>query len=196
MAYTPGQFVFISFISGNISSEAHPFSLASSKPDEIKIIIKNLGDYTASVQKLTAGTPAKIEGPYGNFSYTDYYLKRQIWIAGGIGITPFIGMSQALAVSQSAVCVDLYYCAKTEEELVLFDELKNNAANYPGLTVIPFCGNKDGRLNAKIITERSAGWHTADFLLCGPPVMMKSLRKQLVENGISDSRIHSEEFNF
>jgi len=91
LQFNPGQFVFISFNQESLS-ESHPFPI-SSGPDEnlLRITIKNLGDYTKTLtEKLQKGTIAKIEGPYGVFSYKNTPNENQIWIAGGIGITPFV----------------------------------------------------------------------------------------------------------
>ena len=52
--------------------------------------MKALGDYTQSLKNLKPGTIAEIEGAFGKFSYTHYGDSPQIWIAGGIGVTPFL----------------------------------------------------------------------------------------------------------
>ncbi len=93
--FKPGQFAFVSFQSQDIGFETHPFSFTSSPFDRnLKIAVKNLGDFTAKLKNLKSGTIAKIEGPFGRFLSQNF--KDQIWIAGGIGITPFLSMARTL----------------------------------------------------------------------------------------------------
>jgi predicted ferric reductase len=88
--YLPGQFVFVRFPS--ISYEYHPFTISSIKKENyIEFSIKSSGDYTEKIKGLKAGDRALIEGPYGRFYSKG---KEQIWIAGGIGITPFLSFAE------------------------------------------------------------------------------------------------------
>src|SRR3989344_6819984 len=92
--YQPGQFIFLRFEQDCVLSESHPFSITSfSGSDHLSLGIKTLGDYTSMVYLLKPGVVCRIEGPFGVFSYTKVESKKQIWGAGGIGITPFLGMA-------------------------------------------------------------------------------------------------------
>jgi len=92
--YKPGQFIFIRFLYSNaegVIREAHPFSIASSpKEDNLRLLVKSLGDFTVNLKNLKIGTIAEIEGAYGKFTYTRFGARPQVWIAGGIGVTPFL----------------------------------------------------------------------------------------------------------
>ncbi|HSM71444.1 MAG TPA: ferric reductase-like transmembrane domain-containing protein, partial [Anaerolineales bacterium] len=86
-----GQFIFVRFPNSPTLNESHPFTI-SSAPDEdvLRLTIKASGDFTrALITDLKPGMDATIEGPYGMFDYTTAGNK-QIWIAGGIGLTPFL----------------------------------------------------------------------------------------------------------
>ncbi|MCW3026713.1 MAG: Membrane flavodoxin oxidoreductase, partial [Solirubrobacterales bacterium] len=90
MTFSPGQFVFL-VLGGPGGWERHPFSVSSS-PDQrrVEVTIKAAGDYTHDLfDRLQPGIPAKIAGPFGGFDYRRGGHD-QVWIAGGIGITPFI----------------------------------------------------------------------------------------------------------
>ena len=60
---------------------------------------------------------------------------------------------------------------------------------------IPYITEDHGFLTATIISEKSKGLNDKDFFICGPPVMMKALRKQLRDKGVLNYKIHSEEFS-
>lgn len=197
--FQPGQFVFIRFkYSGvkGITTEAHPFSISSAPTDgQLRLSVKALGDYTRELLQLKPGAIAEIEGAYGRFSYRNYDNPNQIWVAGGIGITPFISMARNLH-AEKPMNVDLYYSVKTETELVNYQELATIMAS-PSLhfRLIPYIADKQqGFLTADYIAKNSNGLANKDIYICGPPIMMKSLRKQFIIQKVPNFRIHSEEF--
>jgi ferredoxin-NADP reductase len=61
--------------------------------------------------------------------------------------------------------------------------------------LIPYITEKDGLLNATVISEKSNGLEGKDFYVCGPPAMNKAIREQLRAKGIKNNKIHSEEFS-
>lgn len=192
--FFPGQFVFISIKGNGISSESHPFSIASSSGDNnLGIIIKSLGDYTQQLKNLTPGLEVSVEGPFGSFSHLNTFNKNQIWIAGGVGITPFISMARSLQGDDYAI--DLYYCVNKPDEALLGDEW-NEIQRTKKIRLIPWCSSEKGRINAKLISELSAGLDSKDFMLCGPLPFMIDLKNQLMSLNIKKKYIHFENFNF
>lgn len=191
--FEPGQYVFISFKDSLIGKEVHPFSLSSAPNDKtLKLTIKSLGDFTKSLENLKAGDTALVEGPYGRFSY-QRYPGNQIWIAGGIGITPFISMVRSFT-EHLAIKIDLYYCLKDENEAVCLDELSQISGRRNNFRVIPVYSKIHGRLTVEGIKKISGDIVDREIFLCGPPPMMLSLKKQLIKEGVTRERIHSEEF--
>jgi predicted ferric reductase len=100
--HKPGQFAFVT---SDETEGAHPFTIACAwSPSEHRLtfITKELGDYTRRLpDTLRVGQPVKVEGPYGCFTFDDD-RSRQIWIGGGIGITPFIARMKQLAMDRQA----------------------------------------------------------------------------------------------
>jgi predicted ferric reductase len=194
MKYKPGQFIFISFLDvGN--EETHPFSLVSVFGKEsLKIGVKILGDYTRyNFGLIKQGTKALIEGPFGRFDYSSGSNRKQVWIAGGIGVTPFVGMIKRYAADETVGNLDLYYCVRNEEEAVYLPELTTVSGDRANIRIIPFFSDTQGRLTAKKIKQQS-GLNETEFYLCAPAPMMKSLRAQLRLEGVANYNIHSEDF--
>lgn len=196
MHYTPGQFLFVSFRDGGIDREVHPFSISSSPTEEkLRIAIKALGDWTTDVQNLNVGSIAEIEGPYGSFSYLKGEYQKQVWVAGGIGVTPFVNMARNLRVNhRPGLQVDFYYTTKTDQEMVFRDELSEIALACPGLRFIPFVADRFGYLTAKVIQDTTGDLANTDIFVCGPPPMMNSLKSQFLAAKIPKHLIHMEEF--
>ncbi|MFA5842365.1 MAG: ferric reductase-like transmembrane domain-containing protein [Candidatus Gracilibacteria bacterium] len=191
--FKAGQFIFVRFKGPKISGESHPFSISSSPNEkELTITIKNLGDYTSKLKNLSNDTLAEIEGPFGTFSYQNTPYKNQIWIAGGIGITPFISMARSLPANTDYK-IDLYYCTQDKEEAVYLNSLEGLS---PAVRVIFSCSKTQGRLHIEDIRTQSGSLEEKSILLCAPAPMIQSLKSQFLKKGVSKSLLYSEEFNF
>jgi predicted ferric reductase len=192
LKFVAGQFLFVSFPQSPAGAEWHPFSIVSSpSQDHICIAIKALGDYTNLVSSLHPESQALIEGPFGQFFYQTG-KKSQIWVAGGIGVTPFVSMARSL---ESDYDVHLFYSVKDRSEAVYYDDLKKIGSENVHFDVFLHESKSLGRLTADVIKEKSGEILGKEFFICGPPMMMKSLRTQLNKMGIRNGRIHTEEFS-
>jgi len=192
LEFTPGQFVFVSFSGPGVDSESHPFSICSDpRSDELVLCAKKLGDYTSRLDSLSVGSKANLEGAFGVFSYLNSKYKNQIWIGGGIGITPFLSMAKSL-VGTTEYSVDLYYCVRNPTEAIFLEELKDAA---PSLRVIPFFSGTQGYLDSDVVERMSGGLDHKDIFICTPVGMVRSLKKQLISKKVDKNLIHSEEFD-
>ncbi len=95
MDFKPSQFVYLVIHKEGISPEPHPYSIACGYRlgARFKLGIKQAGDHTRTLNRLEEGDAVTVYGPYGHFS--DKFLTAErdcVFIGGGIGITPFIGM--------------------------------------------------------------------------------------------------------
>jgi len=197
--FLPGQFVFIRFEDKGVLSESHPFSISSpySQENGLSLGIKTLGDYTSMLYLMKPGAICRIEGPFGAFSYKKAKSKRQIWVAGGIGITPFLGMARQInsdIASAANYKIDLYYAVKNPNEAAFAEELSEIARRNNNFKFYQHFSEKDGHISARLI-KSDGDINGAEIFLCGPLSFMRSLRNQFVEIGFDNGRIHSEEFN-
>jgi predicted ferric reductase len=198
MPYRAGQFVFISFNNRYLPREIHPFSISSGeRGDVFKLTIKILGDYTASLKNVKIGDTAVVEGPFGRFGYDNFKNKKQVWLGAGIGVAPFIGMLEELAKNRGeGYDVDFYYCTKDMIEQNAIKDLMEKMKSLDKFSFIPHCSTEHGWINAGFISSHSKDFKERDFLVCGPPSLMKSIRKQLRDAGVRNNKIHTEEFSF
>jgi predicted ferric reductase len=194
--FNAGQFIFISFKQEDLS-ESHPFSISSQPNEEqLRITVKKLGDFTKNlINKLQKGVIARVEGPYGVFSYKDASSRNQVWIAGGIGITPFVSFAKDMIQKKiKNINVTLFYCVKNEKEAVYLDFFKDAASCF---FIIPFFSSERGYINTKYIKKYSENFRESDFFICAPLKMIEELNNHLIVNeGINKNKIHSEGFNF
>jgi predicted ferric reductase len=153
-----------------------------------------VGDYTRAMRALEQGASARVEGPYGKFSYRHASARRQVWIAGGIGITPFLSMARSLRDPELDVV--LFYAVKERSDAVFVDELESIARASPGFTLVVVVEEEVGFVTADLVAATTGGLEGKDFLVCGPPVMINALRAQLAAKGVPPGRIHFELFGF
>ncbi len=202
MRVQPGQFVFISVEQSAqpIAREQHPFSISQIiGPQAIRISAKCLGDYTAALRHLAVHDQISVFGPYGSFGET--YRASQgdmIWIAGGIGITPFLSMLQAEAASNAPVQrhIRLIWAVASSSDAVYHDEICQVQQAAPQVSYHLHVSSCDGRLSYERLVQL-LGQQTVQqsvVFICGPLPMMHALRKQLLQSGKPRHAIVTEEF--
>jgi predicted ferric reductase len=183
-----GQFLFFSFYSSKISHESHPFSIAGIDKGKIRVIIKTLGDFTSTISRVKQGDKVKVEGPYGRFYSRN---PKQTWIAGGIGITPFLSLAAELPTSAD---IDLYYSVAEARDLVGLDDFEDVQRKSKGrFRVHPWISAEKGRLTIDSIAGPYKG---RDFFLCGPEGLKDSITRGLISKGVMRRNIHDEVFQF
>jgi predicted ferric reductase len=193
LPFVAGQFAYVGFVSHPMGSEAHPFSMAyQPRTRNLRFVVKALGDYTAKMNEIKKGTTAYVEGPHGGFNFRTARKYRQVWVAGGIGVTPFLSMAEALPSRKYDV--DFYYCVVTAKEACFEKEFKAVAKRNPAFKPKLFCQDKEGFIDANKLTKGVDVLNT-DFYICGPPPMMHALHKGLLEKGVPNKRIHFEDFS-
>jgi ferredoxin-NADP reductase len=154
-----------------------------------------LADYTRALRSLEVGANAVVEGPYGSFSHQYVPRARQLWIAGGIGVTPFLSMARGLG-DHDSLDVDFYYCVERAEEAHFLDELQAIAERYRGFRIVVVPRDRDGFPSVERLAAEHDDLERADVMICGPPAMIESLRAQLAAAGVPQAQIHAEEFGF
>ena len=192
--YHSGQFIFINPKNVGIANEEHPFSVVS-KANEVPLVLasKTVGSFTTTLKLLQKQDTVLVEGPYGRFGWEYHPAKKQIWIAGGIGITPFVSM--ALSLPSEGYQVDLYYTVKDKSEAAYIDDLAKASGVNKNFRVFLISSKERGRLTAEMIKASSQIFPESTFFVCGPPPMMKSMRQQLNKLGVKNTKIHTEEFS-
>ena len=196
MSYQPGQFAFARFEQNNLSDEQHPFTICSPPGIETaNMTVKVLGDFTKKLyENLEEGTRVRLEGPYGQFNYREG-SRRQLWLAGGIGVTPFVCWLHDMRIKKlSDIEVDFYYCVHNREETIYQSEIEKWSRELPGVRFHLVCTGEEGRLKADRIAWDEN--NPPEVYLCGPVQFIRDLRAQLNRRGIREGMIHYEEFEF
>jgi predicted ferric reductase len=201
-SYLPGQFAFITPLSGRLPREEHPFTIASSpdRTNALEFCIKDSGDFTARMGQAAAGDRFQVDGPHGGFSHLLHQGDELVFIAGGIGITPLLGMLRHLAAGYDKRFITLIWSNRGEADLIHRQEMvdfKQRLVNFHLHLVMSRQENwqgPQGRLDEPMLFRLLADHsREAQVFICGPPAMIVSTRKRLDKLGFS--RVHSELFS-
>ncbi|MCU0955022.1 MAG: ferric reductase-like transmembrane domain-containing protein [Hyphomicrobium sp.] len=187
-----GQFAFVDF---DDPEAAHPFTISSAWKNDgrLSFTIKALGDYTRTLADcLHVGQAVDIEGPYGRFTFKGE-RHRQIWIGGGVGITPFIAGLKALPDPDQdrPVPIDLFYATKLADPG--FTSQIIEIAQRKGVR-FHLLEEKDGFLTLDYLEAFAPDWKDADIWFCGPAGFGQALRRPMLAGGLPASRFHQELF--
>lgn len=195
-AFKAGQFGFLR-LSDLSNSEAHPFTIASAPDDKnLRFTTKVLGDFTRKIRDdLKTGGRAWVEGPYGKFA-TKSAGQHQVWVAGGIGITPFLSSVRDLDANDTRDIL-LVYCVQENSQALFADEFSKAFKGHKNRRMIILQSNDGEFATADLLAEKAPfDLKDADIFLCGPKPLTVGLKKGLASAGVAKSRLHSEAFEF
>ncbi|OCW59481.1 ferredoxin reductase family protein [Hoeflea olei] len=196
---SPGQFAFISADRPGLG-EPHPFTIAGHETSQdgtnrLTFAIKPLGDFTRRLREhIETGDTLMVEGGYGRFT-AQRGGERQLWVAGGIGVTPFLAMARSIA-QLTGKRVHLFYCVRDADEAIGLEHL-DAAGKHPNFSYTLHRSASDGRINAEVI-KAGAGFdlNGADLWYCGPAAMRKAIIKGFRDTGVKLARVEFERFEF
>ena len=143
----------------------------------------------AAVRKRFVRAQAKVEGPFGDFG-----LARgpQIWVAAGIGITPFAAIAGTIKAEDGPIT--LFYSTKYRKNAAHLEELEAAAAKHPNFQLVVRETKVEGRLTPDIIIDRVGNLKGKHVLYCGPATLRKTLWEALRVHGLTARRFHYELF--
>ena len=179
--HKPGQFAFAM---SNPKEGPHPYTIASAWDPEtrrITFITKALGDHTSHLlDTLKVGTTGTIEGPYGCFTFDDD-KPLQIWIGGGIGITPFIARMEHRVQHGITRRIHLFHSTADVDETAL-DHLRDLAARAD-VTLHLVIEARDGHLTGDQIRKAVPDWTYSSIWFCGPTGFGDAIRADFAAEG-------------
>lgn len=200
--YKPGQFMIVQLVRDGKVSESHPFTICSSLTrDRLSITVKSVGDFTSTIGDTRTSDHAYVDAPYGVFSFLNHDARDLLFIAGGIGITPFMSMLRYVHDEELERNITLMWGNKTEQDIPFRDELERMAAEMSSLNVVhvmsrqPNWPGEKGRIDAEKLKKYVSHLEEPQCFICGPPPMTAAIVKTLGDLGVPKKRIHYEHFS-
>ena len=194
--YLAGQFLFITLKANGKELKKH-FSFSSSPTEQNYIeFTKKLSDsdFSSILRDLALEDWARINAPYGKFTFSGEYKKIAL-LAGGIGITPIRSICRYCTDKQLKTRITLIYGNRTENDIVFKKEFENMQKQNKNLKCVftidePNAGWKGltGLINGEMIKKEIPDYKETVFYLCGPPGMVKAL--ETISMGIEIAKEH------
>ncbi len=206
--YLPGQFHYMTFFrAGELPVEEHHWTISSTptRPG-VSSTIKESGDFTSTIGQTRPGDTAALLGPFGRFSYLlDPEASDLLFLCGGIGITPFLGMLRHMHDTGSQKNVLLLWSNRTEDDIVAREELERiEASGVPRLRIVHFLTRagdewrgERGRIDRNSLPRYLSPEDVAtrEVYVCCPPPMSQALLRVLRDLHVPPGRIHYEGFS-
>ncbi len=193
--FQAGQYIRVivpRLISEDPRGNSRDFSIASSPRNENKLSIAfriSESPFKQSILRSQPGTKVTVEGPFGNFILPADTQKSVVFLAGGIGITPFLSMIRFVTEKKLPHKIKLLYLNKNPESGAYLSELKKLEKQNPNFVL----NEKFGLLDREFI-EKSVNTTGNIWYIAGPPSMAKEARIILDQLGITNDDILIEEF--
>ena len=208
--YSPGQYMEWTIPHENTDSRGNRriFTLASSPTEpDLRIGIKfynNGSSFKEAIMQINRNSLVSAHQIAGDFTLPKTKNEKLVFIAGGIGITPFRSMVKYLMDTNQRRDIVLFYSVKNESDLA-YKEVFDRAKKELGIKVIYVLTGKNttntrvgeinGRINYKLIQEYVSDFENRTFYISGTSSMVGSIKKQLKGIGVLRSRIKSDEFS-
>jgi len=197
--FKPCQFCFLRINKNKLYSR-HPFTISSSPNEKtINFTMKITGGFTKTASQLKKGEEVIVDGPFGVFTITDD-KKDLVFIAGGVGITPFMSMIKHNLYSNKKQNITLIYGARTKKDIIFKNTLdKIKEKWFKKVYVLSdeksFSKNwKNGYIDTEIIKNNVDNLKNSLFYICGPEPMKENITKILKDLGVKKSNIKIESF--
>jgi predicted ferric reductase len=194
-----GQFFKCRFLAPGLWWQVHPFSLSAAPNGEyLRITVKEVGDFTRSLHRLSPGARVLLNGPYGVFTAARRRRPRSFLIAGGIGITPLRALIEEMPQRKNSIT--LVYRASSWEEVVFKAEIDGLVAARGG--VVHYVVGRRGRevsahpLAPRFLLAAAPDLRDRDVFICGPRDMVDAVTRSLRTLGVPAGQVHVERFAF
>jgi ferredoxin-NADP reductase len=207
--FVPGQFVNLTLINPpetDAEGNARTFSIASAPHEDFIMVTTRLRD-TAFKRVLSHSSPGievSMEGPFGDLKLHRNASRAAVFLAGGIGITPFRSIVLAAAEQKLPQSIFLFYANRRPEDAAFLEELEGLTKINPRYKFIPCMSQMEqsrqewhgetGRIDAPLLAKHLSGFVSPVYYIAGPPAMVQALNSMLTSRGVSEDDIHMEEF--
>jgi len=203
LEYKAGQFLYITIKPAEKEQSKH-FSFSSSPTEKEHIeFTKKFTDseFSAALKTLKRGDWARIDAPFGNFTFEGEHPKIGM-LAGGIGITPLVSICKFCTDMHSSTRITLLYGCRTENDFAFKKEIEAMQEQNPNLKIV-FTVNEAtsswkgavGVINMDMVKREIPDYKETMFYTCGPPPMVEVMEKLIESLSLPKTQLKREYFS-
>lgn len=208
-SFKPGQAMDVVLVeppATDPQSARHAFSIVSAPFEEHLSITTRMRDsaFKRALKSLAIGSPIRIEGPFGSLTLHNNRARPAVFIAGGIGITPFMSILRQATQDGLAQRLVLIYSNRRPEDAAFLAELQALEQRNHHFRLVatmtqmeqstrPWMGEV-GKIDETLLKRVIGELPAPICYLAGPPAMVEDMHRVLNLAGVDDDDIRTEEF--
>ena len=183
------------------------FTIASAPVEADLMIATRMRDsaFKRILKTMPLGTEVRIVGPFGSLILHHDAARPAVFLAGGIGITPFRSMLRQAAERKLPHQLFLFYSNRRPEDAAFLEELEElekENINYKFIGTMTDMARSNrvwrgetGFINREMLTKYIGDLAAPIYYIAGPPAMVAAMRQTLSEANIADDNVRAEEFS-
>jgi len=185
---------------------ARTFSIVSAPHESVLVVATRMRDtaFKRVLKSMPAGGRVSLRGPAGKFTLDGADARPAVFLAGGIGITPFVSMLRHAAHSRLERDLWLFYSNRRPEDAAFLDELaalpqRNPRCRFVG-TMVEMAkssrawSGETGFLDRAMLERHLKDLAAFIYYVAGPPGLVEAMQKMLTDAGVKDEAIRTDEF--
>ena len=206
-AFKAGQAIRLELIDppAQAGQSSRTLSIVSAPFEDELMVATRMRDsaFKRALDALPDGAKLKVTGPLGKFTLDDSE-RPAVFIAGGIGITPFMSMLRQAARERSPRRLFLAYSNRRPEDAAFLEELQElerRNEQFRLMATMTDMGRsarawhgETGQIDAGKLQRLVGDLALPVFYVVGPPAMVEAMQRVLGSAGIAEDRIRTEEF--
>lgn len=187
---------------GNIRT----FSIASAPFENQLMFATRMRDtaFKRSLKRVPIGTEVKIDAASGSFTLHKNSAKLAVFLAGGIGITPFFSIVRQANHDRLQHKLSLFYSNRRPHDAPFLEDLQSLGSTNPNFQLVCTMTRTEqsrsewqgerGSINKEMLLRHLTNLRGPIYYIAGPPAMVAGLRQMLVEANVDEDDIRSEDF--
>lgn len=207
--FRAGQYIDITLINPpetDLDGSIRSFSIASSPSEEHLLIVTRIRDtaFKRVLQDLPYDTEIALDGPYGSFTLHANSYRPAVFMAGGIGITPFLSMVSSAGRKKLARGSYLFYSNPFPEEAAFLDTLQGmekDGLNFRFVPTMTAMGEsyeswsgETGSIGPEMLSKHLHSLQVPIYYLAGAPRFVADMLRMLKVAGVDERDVRCEEF--
>jgi ferredoxin-NADP reductase len=208
--FTPGQAIDLVLpgkaTGANDQNVRHAFSIVSAPFEDQLVVATRMRDsvFKRALKSLAVGSPVTIDGPFGSLGLHNDRTRAGVFIAGGIGITPFVSMLRQANHEHLPHRLILLYSSRRPEDAAFLVDLQQLEEQNDQFRLVATMTdmhlssrtwpNHTGMITADLVASVVGDLPKPIIYVVGPPGMVEAMRQTLHQGGIDNDDIRSEEF--